>query len=320
MSSSLAERILGGDVRAASRLMRNLEDAQPGARGELEALFEHTGGAQIVGFTGHPGSGKSTLVNAFIQLCRSRDLTVGCIAVDPTSPFSGGAILGDRVRMKEHALDEGVFIRSVATRGNLGGISRTTPALVMVMDAMGFDIVIIETVGVGQDEIDIVRLADTNVVVMVPGLGDDIQATKAGLLEIADVFAVNKSDLEGARRVKQELRTMLRLGEDTRREADESWTPPIVPTIATERSGIDKLMEAIGEHRDWQAGQETEDERERRRLEQLVRLVLAGEFDARLNRIFGGDFWDDHVQEMLDRRESPYAAADAMLDKMFGAS
>ena len=320
MSTDLAERILGGDVRAASRLMRNLEDDRPGARGQLEALFEHTGDAQIVGFTGHPGSGKSTLVNAFIELCRSRDLTVGCIAVDPTSPFSGGAILGDRVRMKEHALDEGVFIRSVATRGNLGGISRATPALVMVMDAMGFDIVIIETVGVGQDEIDIVRLADTNVVVMVPGLGDDIQATKAGLLEIADVFAVNKSDLDGARRVKQELRTMLRLGQDTRSDAEAAWIPPIVPTIATQRSGIDELMEAIDQHRDWRADHETEDQRERRRLEQLARLVLAGEFDTRLNQIFRGDFWNEHLQEMLDRRESPYAAADALLEKMFGAS
>ncbi|MFP4601160.1 MAG: ArgK/MeaB family GTPase, partial [Persicimonas sp.] len=177
MSETLSEQILAGDVRSAGRLMRLVDDQQPEARAELDALFAHTGSAYIVGFTGNPGSGKSTLVNQFIATCRERDLSVGVVAVDPTSPFSGGAILGDRVRMQQHALDEGVFIRSVATRGNLGGLSRSTPAMVQILDAMGFDIIIIETVGVGQDEVDVARIADTNIVVTVPGMGDDIQAT-----------------------------------------------------------------------------------------------------------------------------------------------
>jgi len=314
---SLAERILDGEVRAASRLMRNVDDGIPGAREELEELFPHTGGSFIVGITGHPGTGKSTLVDAFLSHCRGENLRIGCIAVDPTSAFSGGAILGDRVRMNQHALDDGVFIRSVATRGNLGGLSRSTPALVLIMDAMGYDVILIETVGVGQDEIDIVRLADTNVVVMVPGLGDDIQATKAGILEIADVFAVNKSDLDGARRVEQELKTMLRIGDA--RESDDTWVPPIVSTVATEPSGIDELYEAITDHREWLDERDSDRERETRRLEQLVRLVVTGNFDARVEDCFEGDFWEEHLQDMLDRRESPYAAADAIMEKIFGA-
>ncbi|MFB6351187.1 MAG: methylmalonyl Co-A mutase-associated GTPase MeaB [Bradymonadaceae bacterium] len=314
---SLADRILGGDVRAASRLMRRVDDGHPDARATLETLFEHSGNASIVGITGHPGSGKSTLVNKFIAHCRERDLTVGCIAIDPTSPFTGGAILGDRVRMNEHALDEGVFIRSVATRGNLGGLSRSTPALVVVMDAMGFDIVLIETVGVGQDEIDIVQLADTNVVVTVPGLGDDIQANKAGLLEIADVFSVNKYDLDGARNLERQLKTMLRLGEADDEEADETWTPPLVPTVATTGKGVEDLYEAIEDHRDWMESQSLAAERKERRLEQLVRLVIRGEFDARLAERMRGEAWEETLQNIVDRRESPYAAADKLLDNLF---
>ena len=318
-SPPLAERILDGEVRAASRLMRLVDDGYPGVRPILEELFTHSGNADIVGFTGHPGSGKSTLVNQFIGLCRQRDPTVGCIAVDPTSPFSGGAILGDRVRMNEHALDEGVFIRSVATRGNLGGLSRSTPALVVVMDAMGFDTIIIETVGVGQDEIDIVQLADTNIVVMVPGLGDDIQATKAGLLEIADVFAINKYDLEGADQLKRELRAMLQLGDSTSaEEGDDRWTPPLVPTIATTGEGVDDLVESVDGHREWLEEHEQTRTRQRRRLEQLVRLVVRGEFDRRLDDHFAGEEWETHIKNMLDRRESPFAAVDTILDDMFG--
>ena len=313
---SLAERILDGEVRAASRLMRHVDDGRPQAQAVLDELFGHTGHASIVGVTGHPGSGKSTLVNALIGHCRGLDLTVGCIAVDPTSPFSGGAILGDRVRMNEHALDEGVFIRSVATRGNLGGLSRSTPALVVVMDAMGFDLVIIETVGVGQDEIDIVQLADTNVVVMVPGLGDDIQASKAGLLEIADIFAVNKSDLDGARSVQQELRTMLRLGEADP-EDEESWWPPIVPTIATRDEGIGELYEAIERHGAWLSDRGADAEREERRLQQLVRLVVRGELDRRLDDLLAGEAWEETLKNIVGRRVSPYAAADEVLDEMF---
>ncbi len=315
-ADELAQRVLQGEVRAASRLMRRVDDGDRSVRPALEQLFEHPGHADIVGFTGHPGSGKSTLVNAFIRHLRERDLTVACLAIDPTSPFSGGAILGDRVRMNEHALDEGVFIRSVATRGNVGGLARSTPASVVVLDAMQFDWIIIETVGVGQDEVDIVQLADTNVVVTVPGLGDDIQATKAGLLEIADVFAVNKYDLDGAENLERELRTMLQIG-DRSDEDDDGWRPPIVPTVATRADGISDLFEAIRGHAEWLHDHDGAGRRERRRLEQLVRLLLRGEFEARLEAEFGGDGWRAHLDEVVERRESPFAAADALLDELF---
>lgn len=308
---SIAQRILSGDVRAAGRLMRWVDDQRPEARAELEALFEHTGQAYIVGITGNPGSGKSTLVNAFIRQCRQRDLTVGVIAVDPTSPFSGGAILGDRIRMQEHALDEGVFIRSVATRGNLGGLSRSTPALVQILDAMGFDVIIIETVGVGQDEVDIARVADTNVVVTVPGLGDDIQATKAGILEIADVFVINKSDHPGADRLRRELKAMLSLAVD---QPDEAWTAPIVHTVATEADGLDELFDKLEAHQRWLDEHHSAAQRDRRRVEHLIRLIVAGELDARLARAMETESWQEELGALIERRDSPYRAAQLLID------
>jgi LAO/AO transport system kinase len=310
----LADAILEGDVRSASRLMRWIDDERPEARDELEALFPHTGGADVLGITGHPGSGKSTLVDALIEFCRDRDVTVGCIAVDPTSPFSGGAILGDRVRMNRHALDEGVFIRSVATRGQVGGLSRSTPACVQILDAMGFDLIVIETVGVGQDEVDIVRLADTNVVVMVPGLGDDVQATKAGILEIADVFAVNKSDLDGSSNVVRQLRTMIELVD----ASEVDWRPPIVETIATREEGIEALYDAVLDHREWLDTAESDVDRELRRMEHLVRLTLAGEFHSRLGDLLDSPEWQDHLDALAERRETPYETADQLLEAMFG--
>jgi LAO/AO transport system kinase len=312
MSDTLAERILEGDVRAAGRLMRHVDDERPGAREQLDALFPHTGGAHIVGFTGSPGSGKSTLVNAFISVCRERDLTVGVIAVDPTSPFSGGAILGDRIRMQKHALDEGVFIRSVATRGNLGGLSRSTPALVQILDAMGFDIIIIETVGVGQDEVDIVRIADTNLVVTVPGLGDDIQATKAGIMEIADVFVINKSDKAGSDRLRRELKTMLSLGEYD----EDDWKPPVVHTVATQDDGLEELFSRLREHQEWLEEHSSEHDRDVRRVEHLIRLIVSGDLDARLEAAMSSDTWHDELEQLVARRESPYHAAQKLIELM----
>ena len=219
MTMTDLDAILAGDVRAAARLMRDLDDRRPGALAALKALFPHTGKAYVVGITGNPGAGKSTVVDALIAHYRAAGERVGVVAVDPTSPFSGGAILGDRIRMQRHALDPGVFIRSLATRGHLGGLSRSTFDVAHVLDAMGFERILIETVGVGQDEVDVMRAAHTTVVVTVPGLGDDIQAIKAGLLEVADVLVVNKADREGADRTERDLMHMLdlRAGERTRR-------------------------------------------------------------------------------------------------------
>lgn len=244
---ALAERILQGDIRAAARLMRDVDDGFSSALLELKTLYPYTGSAYIIGITGPPGAGKSTLTDQITAAFRTSGKRVGIVAVDPTSPFTGGAILGDRIRMNRHADDEGVFIRSLATRGALGGISRSTGEVVNIMDAMGMDIVIIETVGVGQDEIDIVRMAHTTVVVMVPGLGDDIQAIKAGILEIADVFVVNKADREGADRTSRELSMMLEMGN----RKDGEWLPKVLKTEAGRGVGIDELVTEFSQHRSW---------------------------------------------------------------------
>lgn len=267
LGPSVPDRVLAGDVRAAARLMRGLDDRLPEAEAALRALFPRTGRAYVVGLTGAPGAGKSSLTDRLIARLRGAGRTVGVVAVDPTSPFTGGAILGDRIRMQDHATDPGVFIRSLGTRGHLGGLSRSTAALVQVMDAMGKDVVLVETVGVGQDEIEIAELAHTVVVVTVPGLGDDVQAIKAGVLEIADVFAVNKADRDGADRTVRDLQGMLELrravaGRPAEHDAahrftegagapplDADWEPPIVRTVATRDDGIEALLEAIERHR-----------------------------------------------------------------------
>jgi LAO/AO transport system kinase len=273
------DAILRGDIPAAAQLMRDLDDRRPDATEQLKQLWPHTGTAYIVGVTGNPGAGKSTIVDALIAHYRAAGERVGVIAVDPTSPFSGGALLGDRIRMHRHALDPGVFIRSVATRGHLGGLSRSTFDLASVLDAMGFARILIETVGVGQDEVDVMRAAHTTVVVSVPGLGDDIQAIKAGLLEVADVLAVNKADRDGADRVENELVRMLAM------RADRN-NVPIVRTIATRGSGIAELAAAIETHRAtaWTgpAAAAGTAERARARLYELVRALLADRATAAL--------------------------------------
>jgi LAO/AO transport system kinase len=241
-AEATAQAVLAGDVRQAARLMRDLDDVRPGAVEAMRRLYPHTGRAYVLGITGNPGAGKSTVVDALIELYRKQGKRVGVVAVDPSSPFSGGAILGDRIRMQRHATDDGVFIRSLATRGHLGGLSRSTSDVVAVLDAMGFDVVIVETVGVGQDEVDVVSAAETAVVVTVPGLGDEIQAIKAGILEIADVLVVNKSDREGADRTVRDLTHMLEL------RPHEAEPVEIVRTVATTGKGIDELAKACERH------------------------------------------------------------------------
>jgi LAO/AO transport system kinase len=239
----LVDRLRAGDSRALAQAISAVENRTPGWSESLKALFPYSGHARIVGITGAPGAGKSTLVDHLARHYRKLNRTVGIIAVDPTSPYTGGAILGDRIRMQEHFSDAGIYIRSMATRGSLGGLARTTADVATVLDASGRDLVMIETVGVGQDEIDIVRVADITVVILVPGMGDDVQTIKAGIMEIADIFVINKSDRDGAERVEREIRALQSLA--TR---SDRWTPPIVKTIASEGRGIAELAEAIASY------------------------------------------------------------------------
>ncbi|MGA7906889.1 MAG: methylmalonyl Co-A mutase-associated GTPase MeaB [Candidatus Sulfotelmatobacter sp.] len=235
-------QLRSGDGRALARAISTVENRAPGWSGLLKALFPHSGRARVIGLTGSPGAGKSTLVDQLARLYRKDKRTVGIIAVDPTSPYTGGAILGDRIRMQEHFSDPGIYIRSMATRGSLGGLARTTADVATVLDASGRDLVLIETVGVGQDEVEIVRLADVTIVILVPGMGDDVQTIKAGIMEIADIFVINKSDHQGAERVEREIRALQSLA-----IRHDGWTPPIVKTVASEGIGVQELVAAIAE-------------------------------------------------------------------------
>ena len=237
------EALCAGDARALARAISVIEDRAPGSYELLKALFPLSGKAHVIGLTGSPGAGKSTLVDSLAHHYRQAQKTVGIVAVDPTSPYTGGAILGDRIRMQSHHADPGIYIRSMATRGSLGGLAHTTADVATVMDASGRDVILIETVGVGQDEVDIVRLADITVVILVPGMGDDVQTLKAGIMEIADIFVINKSDREGAERVEREILAMQTLA--TR---SDGWTPPIVKTVASEGKGIAELAAAISKY------------------------------------------------------------------------
>jgi LAO/AO transport system kinase len=303
-AADVARAVLAGDVRAAALLMRDLDDRVPGALEALRALYPSTGKAFIVGITGPPGAGKSTLVDELCARLRARGDRVGVVAVDPTSPFSGGAILGDRVRMQRHALDEGVFIRSMATRGQLGGLSRSTADMVAVLDALGCAVVFVETVGVGQDEIDVARLADTTVVVTVPGLGDEVQALKAGILEAADVLVVNKADREGADRTVKDLTTMLHL-----RPEDQGIE--IVETIAVRGEGVETLLEAILRHRERQRSGGLFEARRRAQAEAQVRAVLADRVRVAVEAEVARAGGLEHLAvEVAARRRDPYAVAD----------
>jgi LAO/AO transport system kinase len=304
----LAERLVDGDRLALSRLISAVEAGRPDARRTLRCLYARTGRAHVVGVTGPPGSGKSTLTTRLAMTYRERGSTVGIVAVDPTSPFSGGAILGDRVRMMELHSDPGVFMRSMATRGVMGGLARSTLDVVLLLDAFGKDVIMVETVGVGQDEVEIARAADSTVVVGVPNLGDDIQAIKAGILEIADVLVVNKADLAGADRLVAELRSMLQLG-----TSRVDWSPPIVQTVATEGTGVSELVDELSKHRTYLESTGSWRTRRAESARRQVRAIVEERVLRRLESVTAGEAWQARFASIAAREEDPYSVAEEVL-------
>lgn len=308
----LAARVREGNLRALSRAISTVEDRTPEAAELLKTLFPYTGNAGLIGLTGAPGAGKSTLVDQVAREYRKRGHTIGIIAVDPTSPFNGGAILGDRIRMQAHHADPGIYIRSMATRGSLGGLASTTADVATVLDASGRDLVMIETVGVGQDEVDIVRLADVTIVMLVPGMGDDVQSIKAGIMEIADIFVINKADREGAERVEREIRALQSLA-----MRHDNWVPPIVKTVASEGTGIADLVEAIEKYRVYLSesnrGRERRIENWRLRIAQMLR-------DALFERVVS-DYLSDgdasrYAAEVAEHKRDPYSLVEEMVGEL----
>ncbi len=331
----LVKRVLGGEPRAIGRALRMVDDLAPASSDLLKALWPHAGKAWVLGVTGNPGAGKSTLCDRLIGAYRARGHRVGVVAVDPSSPYTGGAILGDRIRMSRHATDDGVFIRSLATRGHLGGLTRSARDVVRVLDAAGHDLVIVETVGVGQDELEITHTAHSTLVVMAPGMGDEVQAIKAGILECADVFAVNKADREGAEAAVRDLELMVSLGNESIRalskmrghathgsadgfvkggstSADGRWTPPILKCVAVRGEGISELVTALERHRAWVEGTTRGQERRRARLaEQLRESLRESLIEAAVHDL--GPLIDDAVQAVDTRKVDPYTATEQLV-------
>jgi LAO/AO transport system kinase len=311
-TNNWVERIRAGELRALARAISAIEDHAPESVELLKALFPHSGKARVIGLTGAPGSGKSTLVDQLAREYRKLGRTIGIIAVDPTSPYTGGAILGDRIRMQAHHADSGIYIRSMATRGFLGGLARATADVATVLDASGKDLILVETVGVGQDEVDIVRLADATIVILVPGMGDDVQTIKAGIMEIADIFVINKSDREGAERVEREIRAMQSLA--TR---PDKWSPPIVKTVATEGTGIPELVAAIAEHEEYLRRENLALKKKignwRERLVEMLRESL-------LERVLREQMSDGQVAkyaaEVAEGKRDPYSLVEEIVSRL----
>jgi LAO/AO transport system kinase len=307
----LVKDLLAGNKRAAARLISLVENEESQKRDLLREIYPHTGKAFIVGITGAPGAGKSSLVDRLLQQVRADGLTAGIIAVDPTSPFSGGAILGDRIRMQDHALDSGVFIRSMGTRGSLGGLSRATREAIQVLDAFGKDLIIVETVGVGQSEVDIVKTADSTVVVLTPAGGDSVQTIKAGIMEIADIFVINKADLPGAERTETEISMMLDMGDE------KAWRPPIVPTVSVSGEGLPLMWKSLQEHRDYLT--------DSGKLKEVRRQRVRRELTEQVEYLVKSKIWEDVrdtieldslVEKITQRKEDPYSAAVELLEKI----
>lgn len=299
--TQIVDQIISGDVRATARLLRDIDDQIPSTRAILRDIYPHTGKAYIIGFTGSPGVGKSTLVDQLTTRCRKEGLTVGILAVDPTSPFSGGAILGDRIRMQRHFLDSGVFIRSLATRGHFGGLTKSTNDMITVLDAMGKDVILVETVGVGQDEVEIAESAHTTVLVTIPGMGDEVQAIKAGIMEIGNIFVVNKADRDGSRKTVRELRSLIELGLRSREDAN-GWEPPILETEGAKGRGVEELYQTILKHKEHLLSND------RGQLDAVLRKRAKSQFVEALR--------EGVLTAILDRLESRGESVDAMVDKI----
>ena len=307
--SELVERARGGDARSVARLISLVEDESPLLREVMAALAPHAGRAHIVGITGSPGVGKSTSTSALVSAYRAVGKRVGVLAVDPSSPFSGGALLGDRVRMQDHATDAGVFIRSMASRGHLGGLAWSTPQALRVLDAAGFDIVLVETVGVGQSEVEIAGMADTTLVLLAPGMGDGIQAAKAGILEVGDIYVVNKADRDGVQNVTRDLRAMLALAE----RAPDAWAPPILKTVASRNEGVDEVVAAIDDRLSWMKGNGVLVERRRSRARDEIEAIAMTALRSRFAHLHGDARLDVLAAKVADGDTDPYAAANELI-------
>ncbi len=307
---ALVESARAGSPRAVARLISLVEDAHPALREVMAALAPHSGTAHIIGITGSPGVGKSTSTNALVAAFRARGQRVGVLAVDPSSPFSGGALLGDRVRMQDHALDPDVYIRSMASRGHLGGLSWTTPQALRVLDAAGCDVILVETVGVGQSEVEVAGLADTTVVLLAPGMGDGIQAAKAGILEIGDLFVVNKADREGADATVRDIRNMISLGDRTE---PNLWRPPVLKTVAAQGKGIDEVMEALDKHVAWMEESGTLRQRRIRRAGDEIESIALQQLRAKMGDLRHGNGVEELAAGVVDGTTNPYAAADQVV-------